>query len=227
MESVIYKAQNNRKAIPIGKALMLLSLIICLEIGSTFIYHIFIGKARISPLFITAIQRIAVIIVLLGFIFKWGYCFDHLGLSTTKFKQGIIHGLFWCIGFGMLVGLFGGILWIFGVNPRSLIGHTKAWTPIGLVAYILVGCLLGPIVEDLVFTGLIYNGLRAKLNIAFSVLLVSIFFALAHGFISMSLIIQFIGGVLFTLSFEFSGSLLTPMIIHWCGNIAILTIQIL
>jgi membrane protease YdiL (CAAX protease family) len=184
-----------------------------------------------APLFFTAIQRIADLAIILGFIFKWGYCFDHLGLSANRFKKGIIHGLFWCLGFGLLVVLIGAGLYSFGVNSRLFLGHIKTWTLTGLINYILVGCFLGPMVEDLLFTGLIYNGLRAKLNIAFSALIVSILFAFVHafvhGFISISLIIQFMGGLLFTLSFEFSGSLLTPMIIHWCGNMAILTIQII
>ncbi len=85
-------------------------------------------------------------------------------------------------------------------------------------------------VEDLLFTGLIYNSLRTKLNIVFSSFIVSMLFASVHalvqGFFSMALIVQFVGGLLFTLSFEFSDSLLTPIIIHWCGNIAILTIQV-
>jgi membrane protease YdiL (CAAX protease family) len=231
MESVIFKAQPNRKAIPIGNALILLFLIICLETGSIFLYPMFIEKARMSPIFFTAIQRIADLAIILILIFKWGYCFEHLGLAANRFKKGIIHGLFWCLGFGLLVVVLGAGLYLFGVNPFSFLGYTNNRSLTGLITYILVGCFLGPMVEDLLFTGLIYNGLRTKLNIAFSSLIVSILFAsihaLVYGFVSISLIIQFIGGLLFTLSFEFSGSLLTPMIIHWCGNMAILTIQIL
>lgn len=231
MESAIFKAQPNRKAIPISKTLILLFLVICLEIGSIFVYHLFIGKARVAPLFFTAIQRAAEITIIIGFIFKWGYCFDHLGLSTSRFKEGIIHGLLWCLGFGLLILVIGTGLYFLGINPRSILGHRRTWTLPGLITYILVGCFLGPMVEDLLFTGLIYNGFRTKLNVAFSVLIVSILFTFVHAFvydfISLYLIIQFVGGLLFALSFEFSGSLLTPMIIHWCGNIAILTIQTL
>jgi membrane protease YdiL (CAAX protease family) len=96
-----------------------------------------------------------------------------------------------------------------------------------LVTYILAGCILGPAVEDLVFIGLLYNGLRTRLNLVLSVLIVASLFALAHGWISLGLIIQFVGGLLFTLSFEFSGSLLTPIIIHWSGNLALLAVQLL
>ena len=183
-----------------------------------------------APLFFTAIQRIVDITVILGFIFKWGYCLDHLGLSPNRFKRGVIHGLIWCLGFGLLVVFIGTGLYFSGVNPFLLFGHKKNRALAGLITYILVGCFLGPMVEDLLFTGLIYNGIRTKLNIAFSSLIVSMLFASVHGlvlgFFSIALIIQFVGGLLFTLSFEFSGSLFTPMIIHWCGNIAILMIQV-
>ncbi|MGA1864711.1 MAG: lysostaphin resistance A-like protein [bacterium] len=186
-------------------------------------------RVRIVPLFFTAIQRIADLGIILGFIFKWGYCFEHLGLSAKRFKKGIIHGLFWCLGFGLIVAFIGAGLYLFGVNPFSFFRHTQNYSLSGLITYILIGCFLGPMVEDLVFTGLIYNGLRTKLNIALSALIVSIFFASVHafGFISIFLIIQFVGGLLFTLSFEFSGSLLTPMIIHCCGNMAIFAIQMI
>jgi membrane protease YdiL (CAAX protease family) len=231
MESAIFKAQPNRKAIPIGKALFLLFLVICLETGSVFLYLLLMKKARITPLFFTAILRIADLGIVSGFIFKWGYCFEYLGLSAKRFKKGIIHGLYWCLGFGLLVSSIGVGLYFFGINPLSFFLYTKNRSLTGLIPYILIGCFLGPMVEDLLFTGLIYNGLRTRLNIVYSSFLVSILFAsvhaLASGFVSIYLIIQFIGGLLFTLSFEFSGSLLTPMIIHWCGNIAILAIQII
>ena len=231
MESVIFKAQPDRKAIPIGKALFLLFLIICLEAGSLFLYPLLMNKARIAPLFFTAIQRIADLAIILGFIFKWGYCFEHLGLSAKRLKKGIIHGFFWCMGFGLVVALISAVLYFLGINPFLFLRCTKNRSLTGIITYILIGCFLGPMVEDLLFTGLIYNGLRTRLNIAYSSLIVSILFAsvhaIAYGFISIALIIQFVGGLLFTLSFEFSGSLLTPMIIHWCGNMAIFAIQII
>ncbi|MGA1839105.1 MAG: lysostaphin resistance A-like protein [bacterium] len=231
MESVIFKAQPDRKAIPIGKAFILLFFIICIEAGSVFLYLLLMKRVRIVPLFFTAIQRIADLAIILGFIFKWGYCFEHLGLSAKRFKKGIIHGLFWCMGFGSLVALIGAVLYFFGINPLLFLRCSKNRSLTGIITYILVGCFLGPVVEDLLFTGLIYNGLRTRLNIAYSSLIVSILFAsvhaIAYGFVSIALIIQFVGGLLFTLSFEFSGSLLTPMIIHWCGNIAILAIQMI
>ena len=230
MESAIFKAQPNRKAIGIGKSLILLFLIICLEIGGIFLYRFFKCKAIMVPLFFTGIQRIADIILILGFIFKWGYCLDHLGLSANRFKQGIIHGLIWCLGFGLLVAFIGAGLYFSGVNAFSFFGHTKNRALTRIIAYILIGCFLGPMIEDLLFTGLLYNAIRTKLNIAFSSLIVSMLFATVHavaqGFFSIALIIQFVGGLLFTLSFEFSGSLLTPIIIHWCGNITILAIQV-
>ena len=233
MESDVFNKAQNRKAIPIGRVLFLLLIILFFEIGSSLIYINFIGKNRINPLLFTAIQRIFEMCLVFGFMFKWHYGVSHLGLSRNRIKNGLIHGLFWCLGFGFLVGLFAIVLLSFGVNPHHLLkpGRIKPsdflTTPSDLMLKISIQCLLGPMVEDLVFIGLIYNAFRARLNLFLSVLTVAALFALAHGCISLSSIIPFVGGLLFTLSFEFSGSLITPIIIHSCGNLAILMIQLL
>lgn len=227
MESVGPVEKNERKAIPIGKIVILIFLILLVEIGGAIIYQMFIGRIRLDPLFFVALQRLAGLALVFGFLLKWGYGPDHLGLSAGRIKQGIVHGILWSLGFGLIVSLIGTCLWTSGTNPLSFFSSTKAWAPIEMVTYILVGCLLGPAVEDLVFIGLLYNGLRTRLNLAFSVVIVASLFALAHGWIFMGLIIQFVGGLLFTLSFEFSGSLLTPILIHWSGNLALLAVQLL
>ena len=156
----------------------------------------------------------------------WGYKLRHLGISKSRLNIGLFHGILWCLGFGVMVGILALLLLLFGINPFYILGRAQFGRPLDLFAYIMIGCLWGPMVEDLVFIGLFYNGLRRRLNIFISSLIVATFFALAHEFISLYLMIQFVGGLLFTLSFEFSGSLITPIIIHTCGNLAILTIQL-
>lgn len=228
MEPVIgIGPQPDRYALPIGRASVLLLLLLSLEIIGAFVYQTVLSESRIDPLIFTGILRAIGMAAILGFAFKWGYSLSHIGLSAGRLKKGLKHGLLWCAGFGLAVSISGAILFLSGANPLSFFGHAGSRNTSGIIAYFLIGCLIGPIVEDMTFIGIIYNSLRARLNPVFSVLIVAGIFAAAHGFISLSLLIQFTGALLFTLSFEFSGSLLAPLIIHCAGNMAIFAIQLL
>jgi len=227
MEPVVFEEKHAAKALPLSRTFLLLFLLICLEIGSAIFYQRSLRDAGVPLLLFIAFQRIAGVFLIVGFLAFWGYGLDHVGLSPSFFRRGLLHGFLWCCGFGVLVGCAGVILYLAGIPVRSFFGITRFQSACGLIAYALVGCLLGPMVEDLVFIGLFYNSLRRRAPLLLSIAVIVLLFAAAHGHISVSLVIQGIGAILFTLSFEYSGSLLTPMIIHACGNLAILAMQIL
>ncbi|MGA1845371.1 MAG: lysostaphin resistance A-like protein, partial [bacterium] len=167
------------------------------------------------------------VFLIVGFLAYWGYGPDYVGLSPSLFRRGFLHGILWCCGFGACVGAVGVILHLAGIPVHMILGSMRMQSARRLVTYVLVGCLIGPMVEDLVFIGLIYNALRRRIPLLLAMAVVVPLFAAAHGRISFSLGIQALGAILFTLSFEYSGSLLTPMIIHACGNLAILAVQLL
>jgi len=226
METVTKKPLQDRNAIPLGRGLILSFILITLMIRGDLLPPL-MKRLRLDPLLLIAILRIIAASVTTGMALFWGYDLSALGLAKKNVKRGIKHGILWCAGFGFFVCILGIGLYMFGINPFSL------FSPIGhrsipyLIMYYCVGCIIGPVVEDLIFTGLLYNSLRTRLNLIPSILLVAVLFALCHGYLSLFLIIQFTGGVMFALSFEFSHSLLTPMIIHICANLAITTIQVL
>lgn len=227
MEPVVFEEKHDTKALPIDKAFFLFFLLICLEIGSAIFYQRSLRAAGVPSLIFIALQRIAGGGLIIGFMAFWEYGPDHVGLSPSLFRKGFLHGILWCCGFGVFVGCVGGILYLAGIPVHSLFGSTRFQSACGLITYMLVGCLLGPMVEDLVFIGLFYNALRRRVPLLLSIAIVVPLFAAAHGHFSVFLIIQALGAILFTLSFEYSGSLLTPMIIHSCGNLAILAMQLL
>ncbi|MGA1795063.1 MAG: lysostaphin resistance A-like protein [bacterium] len=227
MEPVTFKERHTTQALPLGKAFFLFFLLICLEIGSAIVYQQSPSAIAVPSLLFIALQRIAGVFLIVGFLAYWGYGPDRLGLSPSLFRRGLLHGILWCCGFGALVGGVGVILHLAGVPAHRLLGSMRMQSARRLIAYVLVGCLIGPLVEDLVFIGIVYNALRKKLPLLLSIAIVVPLFAAAHGRISVSLVIQALGAILFTLSFEYSGSLLTPMIIHACGNLAILVVQLL
>jgi len=111
MEPVGPVEKNGRKAIPIGKIGIIFSLILLIEIGGVYIYEIFIGRTRLEPIFFVALQRLTGLALIFGLLFKWGYGPDHMGLSAGRIKRGIVHGLLWSLGFGLIVGLIGTAFW--------------------------------------------------------------------------------------------------------------------
>ena len=162
MEPVTFKERHNAKALALGKACFLFFLLICLEIGGAIVYQQSLRATGFSSLLFIALQRIAGVFLIVGFLAHWGYGPDHVGLSPPLFMRGFIHGILWCCGFGAFVGTVGGILYLAGIPVHSLIGSTQVQSARKLIAYVLVGCLIGPMVEDLVFIGLIYNSLRRR-----------------------------------------------------------------
>jgi hypothetical protein len=84
--------------------------------------------------------------------------------------------------------------------------------------------LVAPVVEELVFRGFIYGGLRRKWGVTVSVLVSSLVFALAHTFsVGGSILLLgpslFIAGVALALVYERSRSLLPGMALHACFNL--------
>lgn len=227
MEPVTFKERHTTQALPLGKAFFLFFLLVCLEIGGAIVYQQSLRSAGVSSLFFIALQRIAGVLLMAGFLAYWGYGPDRLGLSPSLFRRGVLHGILWCCGFGAFIGTVGGVLYLAGIPAHTLLGSMQVHSARRLMAYVLVGCIIGPMVEDLVFIGLIYNALRRRFPLLVSIAVVVPLFAAAHGRISFSILIQALGSILFALSFEYSGSLLTPMIIHSCGNLAILAVQLL
>lgn len=96
-----------------------------------------------------------------------------------------------------------------------------------LPALLVAGGLMGPIVEELVFTLLIYSSLRKRLNIPLALLINVSAFVLAHGSRGQIPWPQAAGGVAFCLTFEYSGALLAPILVHCLGNTAIFLIPYL
>lgn len=93
-----------------------------------------------------------------------------------------------------------------------------------LPALLVAGGLIGPILEELVFTLLIYSSLRKRLNIPLALLINVAAFALAHGSRGQIPWPQAAGGIAFCLTFEYSGALLAPILVHCLGNTAIFLI---
>ncbi|MEW5803285.1 MAG: type II CAAX endopeptidase family protein [bacterium] len=214
-----------RKSLSIVHALSLLTLIILVEIGGGWLFFRILPEAGdLDALWATAIFRLLDFGLILFLVYLSGSGMSAIGLESGEWKAGLFKGFLWSFGFGLFVFAIWGLFLLFGINLFQFLFSSPA-DHLGWI--ILIGGILAPIVEDSFFVGGLYNALRSRFSIPCSVLGISLFFALLHirivlaGAIPMT---QIIGGILFTLSFEYSGNLLTPITIHILANCTLFAI---
>ncbi|MGA1825683.1 MAG: lysostaphin resistance A-like protein [bacterium] len=249
---------HTTKSLSIVKTSIVFLVLIAIEICAINVYKVYFlqhATDQTSYLFI-GIVRLIDVGVIWGLLSIWRYRFAAIGLSRSNVKKGIVHGIYWSLSFAGLVGLVGVAFFLSGKNPLSFV---RAGSRLGIsfgtfFIKVLIGCFLGPIVEDTVFIGIIYNSFRKKIYFPVALIISALLFAFCHdmsffihsikvfssllGASSMNQLvvfveqfilrffIQFVGGVLFALSFEYSHSLLSPMIIHTSGNCALFVLTL-
>jgi uncharacterized protein len=204
------------------------------SIGFVIIVEIAASNLFLSPLNATGLARIIQIFVMIGAFHFSSSGVAALGLSTRRIKHGIVRGIVWSIAFGLISGLLGIALMLYGINPIKLIRMSLPDSTEKMVAFYMVGGIIAPIAEEIFFRGVIYGYLRdrlatrhLKLGIIKAVAISTLLFVFAHSGGSGVALPQLVGGILFCLSYEKEKSLLTPIIIHGSGNIAIFTLSLI
>jgi membrane protease YdiL (CAAX protease family) len=93
------------------------------------------------------------------------------------------------------------------------------------ISGLLLMVVLAPIVEELIFRGLLYRMLRERWGIWISVAVSAAFFSLVHHGILLSP--QLIGGIIFALAYEWSRSLWVSIALHMGANAAVYGLVVL
>lgn len=187
-----------------------------------YISEIFAGnlipKGAVSLLFIGIIRliQIAVFIRIVGF--------NALGLEKERLFPGIIKGLIWSFAFGLLVIVMTEGFWLWsGKNPMTFLRSELPENVVERVLFFCVGGCIAPIAEEIFFRGILYGFFR-RWGIFAAMLLSTAIFFIAHNNAGLP---QCIGGILFAIAYESEGSLMTPIVIHSLGNMAIFTVYLL
>lgn len=220
-------APVKRSSLSIPTALFLLGLIIILELSSAYLFNLIFPQGSESlALWTTGLLRLAYLGLILVVIQRKGLGFGAIGITPGKWKQSIGRGLILSLCFGGVVFSLWGVGLLFHFNLFRLLfsPQTESATVFELVSLFLIGGILSPMAEDCLFTGCLYNALATKIPIILSALGTALVFALLHGFPPFPFP-QFIGGLLFTLAFEYSKNLLTPITIHIIANSVLFSIQ--
>lgn len=132
-------------------------------------------------------------------------------------------GMICVAGFVWLIeGCFGALFQKIGANgpTLSLPNNTWWWLLINLV---ILG-VVPAIVEELLFRGIIFQGLRRSFSATSAVLLTALLFALMHQSITQ-FIYPLILGVILCEVMEKTGNIIYPMIIHLFNNVSTLLID--
>ncbi len=94
-----------------------------------------------------------------------------------------------------------------------------------LIALTLLAVSLGPIAEELMFRGLVYNFLRRRLAVFIAAPITAILFALNHPFGLADMIGVGLSGLAFTLVYEWRKTLLASILLHAFENAIAMTMM--
>ncbi|ETR74071.1 MAG: abortive infection protein [Candidatus Magnetoglobus multicellularis str. Araruama] len=190
-------------------------MVVCsFEIAAGLAYQ----AINISPVFLTGIVRLTETFVILYYTFRTDGHFRSLGCEKKQILPGIYHGCLWSLCFGVIVfTIFFSWHLILNINLFRLIRMPVPDTIIAQIMYFCVGCIIGPLTEELVFRGVVYGFFR-QWGIAMACFWSTIIFVLLHNNAPALPITQIIGGLVFAFSYEYSKMLATPLTIHVLGN---------
>lgn len=179
-----------------------------------------------DPMIGLGTARLFETILILLIVLLWGKGLTSVGLAPSKIFQGVIKGLTWSVGFGVLALLGFFILSIYGHNPLQLIKTRLPRWPGDILLFYLVGGIVAPIAEEVFFRGVLYGFFR-RWGVVVALVLSTVLFVLPHLGGHGPPVTQIIGGLLFAVAYEIEGNLMTPITIHSLGNLTIFTISLL
>ena len=135
-------------------------------------------------------------------------------------------GIVCVLGFIWLIeGCFGGLFEVMGIDTEASVSlplNTVGWYFVNL----LILGIVPAICEELIFRGIIFQGLKERFSKVVSVLLSALMFALMHQNI-VQFIYPFILGCVLAVVMDRTNNLLYPMIIHFFNNFTTITISFL
>ncbi len=177
-----------------------------------------------AQMMILGVARAIEAVLVIGMAYLLGGGLSVIGLDRPVLLPGIKRGLVWSAGFGGVALLLFIGMSIAGFEPLNYI---RSEMPVqGLAGYFLVGAVIGPIAEELIFRGVLYGFFR-QWGVYTAVVLSTMMFVAAHFVTGGVGLPQVVGGIVFAIAYELEGSLMTPITIHILGNAAIFTLSLI
>lgn len=183
------------------------------------------GRSLVPPIVFLGIVRLIEIALLLVAAGLWGKGLSSVGLAGSYVVRGLLRGLVWSAGFGVVAVPAYIILYAMGIDALRLIQANLPSGPGETTLLFLVGGVVGPAAEEVFFRGILYGFFR-RWGVFVALILSTLVFVAAHPGFPHIPGTQVVGGVVFAMAYETEGSLLAPLTIHVLGNTAIFTLSL-
>jgi membrane protease YdiL (CAAX protease family) len=197
-----------------------LGLIGLTEISARLIVQ-YVGMA---PLYAIGLVRLIQIGGILAGVVHLQNGLSAIGWSPSTWRKGMAWGALWAMAFGAVVAVVMGLLYLAGINPLAIVHSPLPSEPIQRLLFFIIGGLIAPLAEEVCFRGVLYNYFR-RWGVVTALIASTVLFVILHSVHGFPLT-QLVGGILFALSYEYSGNLMDPITIHATGNLAIFTLSL-
>ena len=188
-----------------------LFMVVGIVVGEAFAGPLLAGGTLQTQLLLLRLVELAVVGLL---IFRFNLAGD-LGLHRPDINGLRLLALL--AGFSLVCFMV--LLLVSTLFDYPLLSYLAAPAWVSGFTGIFLMVLLAPIVEELLFRGLIYRLIRQTFGVLISVVLSAGCFALMHGQPEFP---QLFGGVVFALAYEWSRNLWVAIGLHAAGNAAVL-----
>ena len=152
-----------------------------------------------------------------------------INLAKESFKKLSFRNIIICVlisviaiaGLVNFVGIFD-IIWAkigYSVSGSYLPNSNFGW----FILDVLLSCIIPAIMEEILFRGIIFNGLK-KLGFWFGAIISAVMFMLVHLSLG-SLVYPIIMGIVFCLVYQKTQNIIYPIIIHFCNNFFVKLIE--
>jgi len=206
------------KEIPIRTLFLCLAAVLAVELGTRVV--------TAHPMLILGGARLLEILLIVLIVVTWGKGLSSIGLARSEMVSGLKKGLMWSAGFGAITSIACIGLFAASINPLTFIRAQIPTQTSDLILFFIVGGLLGPVAEELFFRGILYGFLR-RWGVIVAIVFSTLIFVLCHPINSGIPVTRLLGGILFAVAYEISGSLIVPITIHGLGNLAIFTLSLI
>lgn len=206
---------------PIRTDFLLTSLlaVVLLEVAA----HNLGARVPLPYLWLICATRLAqMLAVMILAVFQTGGLYV-LGLKKKSILSGFKTGLIWSAGFAAAASLLFLVLFMVGQNPLAIIRSPLPTEPSQQALFFFVAGIVAPIYEEIFFRGLVFGYIR-QWNLPAAVLISTALFAAFH--LPTIPVTQVVGGLAFAIAYHKSRSLMTPIVIHMLGNLAIFTLSL-
>lgn len=134
-------------------------------------------------------------------------------IFSKEYKNEVLYLFILNLFFGFFVlALFGSLDSTFSQGL-----HLSSDTGLNLLLSVISTVILGPVVEEIIFRGIIFNKLNCRINVLYAVLITSLLFSAFHGF--GRLLVTFIFSMCICILYLKTENILIPIFIHFLNNL--------